>query len=83
MAHAATKFEVARSNGLGGDTFTRNETDAQTQGRTERRRTDFGTKLMYPFSKEKSGHNYNVDKMTRSEPELQHFVLLFESNKDI
>ena len=26
--HAATKYEVARSNGSGGDTFTRNVTDA-------------------------------------------------------
>ena len=42
-------FEVATFNGIGGDTFTRNVTDG--------RRTDFGTKLIYPFfSKEKSGY---------------------------
>ena len=36
------------SNGLGGESFTRNRTY---------RRTDFGTKLIYPFfSKEKSGY---------------------------
>ena len=27
VAYAATKFKVATSNGLGGDTFTRNVTD--------------------------------------------------------
>ena len=47
MTYAATKFEVARSNGLGGDTFTRNVTDA---------RSGFGKKFIYPFfSKEKVG----------------------------
>ena len=30
VTYAATKFEVATSNGLGGDTFTRNMTDART-----------------------------------------------------
>ena len=70
MTYSPTKFEVATSNGLGGDTFTRNVTDgrtyARTDGRTDRRtdrqtdgRTDFDTKLIYPFfSKEKSGYNY-------------------------
>ena len=52
MTYSATKFEVATSNCLGGDTFTRNVTDAQTDGR----RTDFGTKLIYPFFlKKKAG----------------------------
>ena len=47
VAYSATKFEVAMSNDLGGDTFTRNV--------TEKRRTNFGTKFIYPFfSKEKS-----------------------------
>ena len=50
---ASAKFEVATSNGLGEDTITRNLTDRQTgiqmQGQTERRRTDFGTKLLYPI----------------------------------
>ena len=29
VTYSFTKFEVATSNGLGGDTFTRNVTDAQ------------------------------------------------------
>ena len=41
MTYSATKFEVATSNGLGGDTFTRHVTDG--------RRTDLGKKLIYPF----------------------------------
>ena len=41
MTYSATKFEVATSNGLEGDTFTSNVTDG--------RQTDFGTKLIYPF----------------------------------
>ena len=44
MTCSATKFEVATSNGLGGDTFTRNLTDGQP--------TDFGTKF---FLKKKAG----------------------------
>ena len=68
MTYSPTKFEVATSNGLGGDTFTRNvtdgrthgRTDGQTDGRTDRRtdgrRTDFDTKLIYPFFlKKKAG----------------------------
>ena len=43
------KVEVATSNDLGGDKFTRNVTDG--------RRNDFDTKLLYPFSKEKTGIN--------------------------
>ena len=46
---SATKFEVATSNDLGGDTFTRNVTDG--------RQTDFCTKLIPFFSKEKSGYD--------------------------
>ena len=34
VTYAATKFEVAMPNGLGGDTFTRNVTDGQIDGRT-------------------------------------------------
>ena len=41
VTYLGTKFKVAVSNGLGGDAFTRNVTDGQ--------RTDFGTKLIYPF----------------------------------
>ena len=48
VIYASTKFEIATSNGLGGDTITRNVTDGQTHGRTDRR-TDFGTKLIYPI----------------------------------
>ena len=60
MTYLGTKFEVARSHGLGGDTFTRNVTDgrthAQTGGRTDGRRTDFGSNLIYPFFlKKKAG----------------------------
>ena len=48
VTYSAPKFEVATSNGLGGDTFTRNVTDG--------RRTDFGTKLIYHFFlKKKAG----------------------------
>ena len=52
VTYSASKFEVATSNHLGEDTFTRNvthsRTDAQTDGCTDRR-TDFGSKLIYPF----------------------------------
>ena len=48
------------SNGLGGDTFTRNMTDG--------RRTDFDTKLIYPFfSKEKRGYNKHKLRTTQEE----------------
>ena len=48
MTYQATKFEVATSNGLGGDTFTRNMKDG--------RRTDFDMKLIYLFFlKKKAG----------------------------
>ena len=59
MTYLGTKFKGAMSNGLGGDAFTRNVTDERTHGRTDGRRTDFGTKLiLYTlFSKEKSGYN--------------------------
>ena len=51
MTYSATKFEVATSNGLG-DKFSRNVTDRRTDGR----RTDFGTKLIYTFFlKKKAG----------------------------
>ena len=69
VTYSPTKFEVATSNGLRGDTFTRNVTDGRTHGRTDGRtdgwtdgrtddgrRTDFGTKLIYPFFlKKKTG----------------------------
>ena len=53
VTYLGTKFEVATSNRLGGDTFTRNMTDGCTDGRW----TDFGTKLIYPFFERKSGYN--------------------------
>ena len=56
VTYPATKFTVATSNGLGGDTFTRNVTDGRTDRQTDGRRTDFGTKLIYRFSKEKGGN---------------------------
>ena len=56
VTYLGTKFEVAMSCGLGGDTFTRNVTAARTHRRTEGRRTDFGTKLLKPFFlKKKAG----------------------------
>ena len=62
MTYSATKFEVATSNGLGGETFTRNGTDGRrTHGRAEDGQTDGRTtaRLWYEinipfFSKEKS-----------------------------
>ena len=35
VTYLTTKFEVATSNGLGGDIFTRNVTDARTHGQTD------------------------------------------------
>ena len=49
VIYASTKFEVARSNGLGEDTITRNVMDKQIDARTDGRRTNFGTKLIYPI----------------------------------
>ena len=37
VTYSPTKFEVATSNGLGGDTFTRNVRDGRTDGQTDRR----------------------------------------------
>ena len=60
VTYSPTKFEVATSYGSGGDTFTRNVTDGRTYARThtqtDGRRTDFDTKLIYPFFlKKKAG----------------------------
>ena len=76
MTYSTTKFKVATSNGLGGDTFTKNVTDGRTDGRTDGqtdgRRTDFDTKLIYPFFlKKKAGitrekHTYLIRKFTFS-----------------
>ena len=70
MTYSPTKFEVATSNGLGGDTFTRNVTDGRTHGRTDGRtdgrRTDFDTKLIYPFFlKKKAGITMSINKLQR------------------
>ena len=51
--YEAIKFEVNASNGLGGDTFTRNMIDRCRGKRTDERRADFGTFK----SKEKSRYN--------------------------
>ena len=59
VTHPATKFEVATSNGLGGDTFTRNVTDGRTHGWTDGR-TDFDTKLIYPFFLKKKAGITNI-----------------------
>ena len=37
MTYSTTMFKVATSNGLGGDTFTRNVTDGRTHGQTDGR----------------------------------------------
>ena len=52
VIYLATKFEIHTSNGLGGRSHGR--TDRQADRRTDRRmkngrRTDFGTKLIYPL----------------------------------
>ena len=59
VTYSPTKFEVATSNGLRGDTFTRNVTDGRTHGRTDGRTTDrLWHEINIPFfSKEKSGYN--------------------------
>ena len=51
VTYLGTKFEAAMSKGLGGDTFTRNVTDIQTDGPTLVRN------YYTLFSKEKSGYN--------------------------
>ena len=61
VTYSTTKFEVATSNGLGGDTFTRNVTDGRTHGRTDGQRTDFDTKLKYPFFLKKKAGIMNLD----------------------
>ena len=55
MIYLGTKLEVATSNGLGGDTFTRNVTDGRTRGRTTDRLW-YEIKIPF-FSKEKSGYD--------------------------
>ena len=45
VTHLGTKFEVATSNGLGGDTFTRNATDGRTDAHTYSQ-TDDGPTLL-------------------------------------
>ena len=57
VIYASTKYEVATSNGLGGDTITRNVTDGRTDARTDRRTTDrlwYEINIPY-FSNEKAG----------------------------
>ena len=45
MAYSGAKIKIAKLNGLGGETFTRNMTDARTHTRTDEQGTDFGMKL--------------------------------------
>ena len=52
MTYSATKFEVAASNGLGGDTFTSNVTDGWTEVQTDRQRDD-GPTLVQNFLQKK------------------------------
>ena len=57
MIYASTKFEVATSNGLGGDTITRNVTDGWTDRRRDGRTEDrlwYEINIPY-FSNEKAG----------------------------
>ena len=86
MTYSPTKFEVATSNGLGGDTFTRNVTDGRTHGRTDGRtdgqtdgrRTDFDTKLIYPFFlKKKAGIIIEAIVISL----IQHFGVTFHASK--
>ena len=63
MTYSATKFEVATSNGLGGDIITRNVTDGHTDGQADGRWTDFGTKLInFFFLKKTAGVINGYDK---------------------
>ena len=41
VTYSTTKFEVATSNGLGGDTFTRKVADARMHKQTDRGQTHF------------------------------------------
>ena len=56
MTYSSTKFEVATSNGLGGDTFTRNVTDGRIHARTDSRAGGLTLTRNYTlFSKENAG----------------------------
>ena len=57
VIYASTKFEVATSNGLGGDTITRNVTDGRADRQTHGRTTDrlwYEINIPY-FSNENAG----------------------------
>ena len=74
MTYSTTKFEVATSNGLGGDTFTRNVTDGQTDGRW----TDFDTKLIYHFFLKKKAGIISICNWSRGRrfyPFVSHHIL--------
>ena len=47
VTYSATQFEVATFDGLGGDTFTRNVTDGQTDGRTLVQMKKAGITIVY------------------------------------
>ena len=57
VTYSPSKFEVATSYCLGGDTFTSNVTDGRTYARTDRRTDRLWHEINIPFfSKEKSGY---------------------------
>ena len=85
LTYLPTKFEVATSNGLGGDTFTRNVTDGRTHGQMYGRRTDFDTKLIYSFSKEKAvitNYFYKLTITQSSEALTPGFILYSMKSRD-
>ena len=60
MTYLGTKFEVAPSHGLCSRYIYKKRdghTYAQTDGQTDGQWTNFGLKLIYLFSKRKSGYN--------------------------
>ena len=60
VTYLGTKFESATSNGLGGDSFTRNVTDGHTYAHTDEQTDQLWYEINIPlFSKEKSGYNYH------------------------
>ena len=66
MTYLGSKFEVATSNGLGGDTFTKDVTDGRTYAHTDGQRTTdrlwYGINIPF-FLKKKAG----VIKYTKQE----------------
>ena len=66
VTYSGTKFEVARPNGLGGDTFTRNVTDVHTHRRKDRLWYEINIPFLF---KEKSGYEnykYNLNSVDQA-----------------